>query len=35
MAVAAGVVTWAGERSGYGTLVEINHGNGYMHPLRP
>ncbi|HTV77945.1 MAG TPA: M23 family metallopeptidase [Steroidobacteraceae bacterium] len=30
MAVAAGVVTWAGERSGYGTLVEINHGNGYI-----
>jgi murein DD-endopeptidase MepM/ murein hydrolase activator NlpD len=30
MAVAAGVVTWAGERSGFGTLVEINHGNGYV-----
>jgi murein DD-endopeptidase MepM/ murein hydrolase activator NlpD len=30
VAVAAGVVTWAGERSGYGTLVEINHGNGYI-----
>ena len=30
VAVAAGVVTWAGERSGYGTLVEINHGNGYV-----
>jgi len=30
MAVAAGVVTWAGARSGYGTLVEINHGNGYV-----
>jgi murein DD-endopeptidase MepM/ murein hydrolase activator NlpD len=30
MAVAAGIVTWAGERSGYGTLVEINHGNGYI-----
>jgi murein DD-endopeptidase MepM/ murein hydrolase activator NlpD len=30
MAVAAGIVTWAGERSGFGTLVEINHGNGYM-----
>ncbi|HEY1899164.1 MAG TPA: M23 family metallopeptidase [Steroidobacteraceae bacterium] len=30
LAVAAGVVTWAGERSGYGTLVEINHGNGYV-----
>ena len=30
LAVAAGVVTWAGERSGYGTMVEINHGNGYI-----
>lgn len=28
-AVASGVVTWAGERYGYGNLVEINHGNGY------
>ncbi len=30
VAVAAGVVTWAGERYGYGNLVEINHGNGYV-----
>jgi len=30
VAVAAGVVTWAGARSGYGSLVEINHGNGYV-----
>jgi hypothetical protein len=30
MAVAAGIVTWAGERSGYGKLVEINHGDGYV-----
>lgn len=30
MAVAAGVVTWAGERTGYGYLVEINHGDGYV-----
>ena len=29
VAVAAGVVTWAGERSGYGRLVEIAHGDGY------
>ncbi|HXZ59020.1 MAG TPA: M23 family metallopeptidase [Steroidobacteraceae bacterium] len=29
VSVAAGVVTWAGERSGYGRLVEINHGDGY------
>src|ERR1700749_2497440 len=27
-AVAAGLVTFAGERSGYGEMVEINHGNG-------
>ena len=30
IAVAAGVVTWAGKRYGYGKLVEINHGNGYV-----
>ena len=30
IAVAAGIVTWAGERSGYGNLVEINHGDGYV-----
>ncbi len=28
VATAAGVVTWAGKRYGYGQLVEINHGNG-------
>ncbi len=27
--VAAGVVTWSGPRSGYGLMVEINHGRGY------
>ncbi|MFN2308151.1 MAG: M23 family metallopeptidase [Gammaproteobacteria bacterium] len=30
VAVAAGVVTWSSQRSGYGMLVEINHGNGYV-----
>jgi len=30
VAVAAGVVTWSGDRYGYGELVEINHGGGYM-----
>jgi murein DD-endopeptidase MepM/ murein hydrolase activator NlpD len=29
LAVATGVVTRAGSASGYGNLVEINHGNGY------
>jgi len=29
-AVADGVVTWNGERSGYGNVVEVDHGNGYM-----
>ena len=27
--VASGVVTWSGPRSGYGLMVEINHGSGY------
>ena len=30
IAVASGVVTWSGERYGYGQMVEINHGGGYM-----
>jgi murein DD-endopeptidase MepM/ murein hydrolase activator NlpD len=29
-AVAPGVITFAGEKSGYGQVVEINHGNGYI-----
>lgn len=29
ISVAAGVVTWSGERSGYGQMVEVNHGNGF------
>jgi murein DD-endopeptidase MepM/ murein hydrolase activator NlpD len=29
-AVADGVVIWSGERPGYGNVVEIDHGNGYM-----
>src|ERR1700721_2847145 len=28
VSVAAGLVTFAGERAGYGQMVEINHGNG-------
>jgi murein DD-endopeptidase MepM/ murein hydrolase activator NlpD len=30
VAVGTGVVIWSGERYGYGQLVEINHGNGYV-----
>ncbi len=30
ISVAAGVVTWADKRYGYGNLVEVNHGNGYV-----
>ena len=30
VAVASGVVTFAGKRSGYGMLVEISHGDGYV-----
>lgn len=30
VAVANGVVTWASDRYGYGNLVEINHGKGYI-----
>ncbi len=28
IAVAAGIVTYSGDRAGYGNMVEINHGNG-------
>jgi len=28
--VAAGIVTWSGKHSGYGKMVEISHGNGYV-----
>lgn len=28
-AVASGVVTYAGEKQGYGQMVKVNHGNGY------
>ena len=28
VSVGSGVVTWAGERYGYGLMVEINHGGG-------
>ena len=30
IAVATGVVTWSRERFGYGKMVEINHGNGFV-----
>ena len=28
--VGDGVVTWAGQRSGYGNMVEVSHGDGYV-----
>ncbi|HEY9199619.1 MAG TPA: M23 family metallopeptidase, partial [Gammaproteobacteria bacterium] len=30
VAVASGVVTWSGPREGYGNLVEIDHGKGFI-----
>lgn len=30
IAVASGVVTWSAKRSGYGDMVEINHGDGFV-----
>ncbi|MGS2723643.1 peptidoglycan DD-metalloendopeptidase family protein [Porticoccus sp. GXU_MW_L64] len=30
VATAAGVVTWSGERGGYGQLIEIEHGDGFV-----
>lgn len=30
LAVGDGVVSWSGKRSGYGNLIEITHGNGYV-----
>ena len=29
LSVAGGVVVWAGKDSGYGNMIEIDHGNGY------
>lgn len=29
-AVADGIITWTGKRGGYGGLVEVDHGNGYV-----
>ena len=30
VAVASGVVTWSGERSGYGLMVEVNHSDDFV-----
>lgn len=30
LVVAGGIVTWSGERYGYGKMVEVDHGNGYV-----
>ena len=30
VAVGDGIVTWSGKRTGYGNVIEISHGNGYV-----
>jgi len=30
LAAASGLVTWAGDKNGYGNLIEIDHGSGYV-----
>ena len=30
LAVAPGVVTWSGRQRGYGNLIEIDHGRGWV-----
>ena len=30
LSVGAGVITWSGDRYGFGLMVEIDHGNGYL-----
>ncbi|HIF18145.1 MAG TPA: M23 family metallopeptidase [Cycloclasticus sp.] len=30
LAAASGIVTWTGKKSGYGYLIEIDHGSGYI-----
>ena len=30
IAVASGVVTWSGQKSGYGLMVEVNHSDGFV-----
>ena len=30
LGVASGVVTWSGRKQGFGNLLEIDHGNGYI-----